>query len=172
MFVNLLAVRNYPGGKKTFREFLEQVKANSLEAFENQDYQFELLLQALNLDREVGRNPLVDTTFVVQNMERSEIRMEGLTFVPYPYQNKTAKFEMVLEALEQEEKIVFVLQYAAKLYKKETMKTFCKHYLEIINTVVENDEVKLMDIELTPGDKSVEIMENLDQAKEKFEFDF
>jgi hypothetical protein len=172
MFVNILAIRNYPEGKKTFKEFLQQVKSNSLEAFNNQDYQFELLLQSLNLDREVGRNPLVETTFVVQNMERSQLRMEGLTFVPYPFQNKTAKFEMVLEAEEQEKKINFLLQYAAKLHKKESMKLFCDHYLEIINTVVRNDEVKLMDIELTSFYKSVEIMEDRGQQEDKFEFDF
>ncbi len=41
MFVNTLAMRNRPEGGKTAEEFLEEVKENSLKAYENQDYQFE-----------------------------------------------------------------------------------------------------------------------------------
>ena len=45
MFVNTIAMRNYPKGekRKKFRKFLEEVKETSLEAYENQDYQFEEL---------------------------------------------------------------------------------------------------------------------------------
>ncbi|MCP4156725.1 MAG: non-ribosomal peptide synthetase, partial [bacterium] len=41
MFVNTLAMRNYPDGRKTFKEYLNEVKENTLQVFENQDYQFE-----------------------------------------------------------------------------------------------------------------------------------
>ncbi|HLP58027.1 MAG TPA: condensation domain-containing protein, partial [Candidatus Deferrimicrobium sp.] len=44
MFVNTLALRNYPSMHKTFREFLSEIKQNTLEAFENQDYPFEELI--------------------------------------------------------------------------------------------------------------------------------
>jgi hypothetical protein len=171
MFVNLLPMRNYPEGKKTFRQLLGEVKANALKAFNNQDYQFELLLQALHLDREVDRNPLLDTTFVVQNMERSAVDLPGLKFIPYPFQNETAKFEMVLEAEEGEEKINLVLQYGAKLYRKETIETFCQHYLEIIRAILANPEVKLMDIQLQLKSHPVET-EEINLKTGKFEFDF
>ncbi|MCP4153443.1 MAG: AMP-binding protein, partial [bacterium] len=36
MFVNTLALRNYPEGEKTFHQFLTEVKENTLQAFENQ----------------------------------------------------------------------------------------------------------------------------------------
>ncbi|MCP5104664.1 MAG: amino acid adenylation domain-containing protein, partial [bacterium] len=38
MFVNTLAMRNFPEGKKSFEDFLQEVKVNTLTAFENQDY--------------------------------------------------------------------------------------------------------------------------------------
>ena len=41
MFVNALALRNFPSPSETFNEFLEDLKENTLLAFENQDYQFE-----------------------------------------------------------------------------------------------------------------------------------
>ncbi|MCP5053603.1 MAG: hypothetical protein GY940_40930, partial [bacterium] len=41
MFVNTLALRNVPRSNDSFRDFLAQLKINTLPAFENQDYPFE-----------------------------------------------------------------------------------------------------------------------------------
>ncbi|HLP44714.1 MAG TPA: amino acid adenylation domain-containing protein, partial [Candidatus Kapabacteria bacterium] len=41
VFVNTLVLRMYPAGEKSFNEFLEEIKERTLEAFENQDYQYE-----------------------------------------------------------------------------------------------------------------------------------
>jgi len=47
MFINTLAMRNYPNGEKTYEDFLKEVSENSLKAFENQDLQFEELVEAV-----------------------------------------------------------------------------------------------------------------------------
>ncbi|HEX3044895.1 MAG TPA: SDR family NAD(P)-dependent oxidoreductase, partial [Bacillota bacterium] len=74
MFVNTLAMRNYPADHKQVLEFLGEVKANSLEAYANQDYQFEVLIEKLNLERDLSRNPLFDVMFVLQNqLEESDL---------------------------------------------------------------------------------------------------
>ncbi|MCP5050905.1 MAG: polyketide synthase, partial [bacterium] len=67
MFVNMLAIRSYPRENKGFHEFLEEVRENALDAFENQDYQFDELVKRLNLTGESGRNPLFDVEFTFQN---------------------------------------------------------------------------------------------------------
>ncbi|MBW7477864.1 non-ribosomal peptide synthetase, partial [Paenibacillus oenotherae] len=48
MFVGTLALRTSPSGEKTFREYVEEVKEKTLEAFENQDYPFEELVEKLD----------------------------------------------------------------------------------------------------------------------------
>ncbi|WP_151738070.1 condensation domain-containing protein, partial [Paenibacillus tengchongensis] len=84
MFVNTLAMRNFPAGELTFREFLEQVKENALKAYEHQDYPFEQLVEQLDVRRDMSRNPLFDTLFVLQNTDRGQLEVEGLNFTPYP----------------------------------------------------------------------------------------
>ncbi|MCP4152741.1 MAG: amino acid adenylation domain-containing protein, partial [bacterium] len=44
MFVNTLALKNYPSGTKTFNAFLTEVKSRTLEAFAHQDYPYEELV--------------------------------------------------------------------------------------------------------------------------------
>ncbi|MCU5332366.1 condensation domain-containing protein, partial [Bacillus wiedmannii] len=55
MFVNTLAMRNYPKSNQTFEEFLDGVKENALIAYENQDYQFEQLVERLEIPRDMSR---------------------------------------------------------------------------------------------------------------------
>ncbi|HPZ09328.1 MAG TPA: amino acid adenylation domain-containing protein, partial [Candidatus Eremiobacteraeota bacterium] len=60
MFVNTLPIRNFPASHKTFMEFLNEVKENLLEVYDNEDYQLELLINKLNIKRDTGKNPLFD----------------------------------------------------------------------------------------------------------------
>ena len=78
MFVNTLALRNYPMGNKSFRQFLDEVNARSLAAFENQEYPFEDLLDRVAVLRDVRRNPLFDIMFTFDTLSAS-----------LPFQNKT-----------------------------------------------------------------------------------
>ncbi|MFC2146044.1 condensation domain-containing protein, partial [Acidobacteriota bacterium] len=110
MFVNTLGIRNYPGGEKTYTEFLQEVKDRTLEAFENQDYPFEELVEKVKVEREVSRNPLFDVAFALQNIfeafgDQSEINMEGIKIKPYPHENKISKFDLTLFANEKGEKL-------------------------------------------------------------------
>ncbi|MGN4562436.1 condensation domain-containing protein, partial [Bacillus cereus group sp. MYBK5-2] len=69
MFVNTLAIRNYPEGDKTFYMYVQEVKETMLNAYENQEYPFEELVQKVNIKRDMSRNPLFDTMLVLQNTE-------------------------------------------------------------------------------------------------------
>ena len=91
MFVNTLAIRNYPEEEKTFREFLAEVKENALLAYENQDYQFEDLVEKLEIRRDISRNPLFDVMFTVQNMDFGAVTIKDLKITPYQMVNKTVK---------------------------------------------------------------------------------
>ncbi|MCP4149610.1 MAG: amino acid adenylation domain-containing protein, partial [bacterium] len=77
MFVNTLAMRNRLRAEQTYGEFLNNVKETTLEAFENQDYQFEELVGKLDISRDASRSPLFDVMFQMQNMETTEIEIPG-----------------------------------------------------------------------------------------------
>ncbi|HLP59077.1 MAG TPA: SDR family NAD(P)-dependent oxidoreductase, partial [Candidatus Deferrimicrobium sp.] len=55
MFVNTLAMRNYPVGEKIYRLFLKEVIDQSIQAFANQDVQFEELVDRLAVERDPSR---------------------------------------------------------------------------------------------------------------------
>ncbi|MBE0342287.1 non-ribosomal peptide synthetase, partial [Paenibacillus sp. 28ISP30-2] len=121
MFVGTLALRNYPTAEQTFRSYLEDVKIRALQAYEHQDYPFENLVDKLNVKRDMSRNPIFDTMFVLQNTEQSELKLKELSFRLYDMEQTPVKFDLTLEAREEESGIQFGLQYATTLYQRETI---------------------------------------------------
>ena len=158
MFVNTLVMRNFPAGNKTFMAFLTEVKENSLKAYENQDYQFEELVEKLNLQRDISRNPLFDTMFVLQNINVEEMKLSGLRFISYDHENKTSKFDIAIFSEQFAEGIGFRLEYCTKLFKKETIERFATHFLNILEDITINSEKRLFEIELLSEEEKKRIL--------------
>ncbi|MEE4564878.1 amino acid adenylation domain-containing protein [Paenibacillus polymyxa] len=148
MFVNTLAIRNYPEGGKTFRDYVLEVKDNALKAFEHQNYPFEELVEKLGVDRDLSRNPLFDTMFALQNLEQTEQQLAELQLASYPSEQTTAKFDLSLFAQEDGEQIACGFQYGTRLYKRETIERLAVHLQQLINVVIEQPEIALAAIEM------------------------
>ncbi|UCH92360.1 MAG: amino acid adenylation domain-containing protein [Candidatus Aminicenantes bacterium] len=148
-FVNTLAIRSYPNGDKTYREFLAEVKMLALEAYENQDYPFDELVDQLNISRKTSRNPLLDVLFVSENVDIPGLEVKGLNFSPYDYQNKTSHLDLALYMGVGEDNINMILEYSTTLFKKSTARQMTKHYVEIVRQVAENTDLKLKDIKIS-----------------------
>ncbi|UCH97675.1 MAG: AMP-binding protein, partial [Candidatus Aminicenantes bacterium] len=156
MFVNTLALRNYPRGNKTFTRFLNDLKENALNAFENQDYQFEDLVEnvSLNLKRDPSRNPLFDVLFALQNMDSREMEIPGSKSKPYEIENRIAKFDLSVMAMETGEHLLFEIEYCTKLFKKETIERLIGFFKRVIFSIIENPLAKIKEIEIIdPGEK-------------------
>ncbi|MGE5340960.1 MAG: amino acid adenylation domain-containing protein [Candidatus Omnitrophota bacterium] len=148
MFVNTLALRHHPAGEKTFIEFLEEVKRHTLNAFENQDYPYEALIEHLGVNRDAGRNPLFDTMFVLQNMEMTKIEIPGLTLLPYSHENKTSKFDLTLIGAEIEDKLCFTFEYSTRLFKPKTIERFIVYFKSLIGQAIEKKERRISEFEI------------------------
>ncbi|MCU0289995.1 MAG: condensation domain-containing protein, partial [Acidobacteria bacterium] len=121
MFVNTLVLIDYPIGEKPFIDFLTEVNNNTLAAFENQDYPFEELVEKVGHHRDSSRNPLFDIMFAWQDADIFEIDIPGLKLIPQDYTNHTAKFDLVLEAMEHSGRIIFIFEYCTRLFKESTI---------------------------------------------------
>ncbi len=109
MFVNTLALRHFPQGHKTLNGFLAEVKDRTLEAFENQEYPFEKLVETIlaGTDRDPGRNPVFDSMFDLKNLEvqSTEVTVGGkfpLTIRPLMVDKKVSMFDLSLSCIENE----------------------------------------------------------------------
>jgi acyl carrier protein len=151
MFVNMLALRNSPQPHHTFLEFLAEVKKKMLEAYENQDYQFEELVTKLKIERDLSKNPLFDIVFVMDNDDEviRESEEFEITVEPYPYIYSTARFDLLIYAQSRANGITCSIGYAAALFKKETIEQLIQNYKHILSQAVENPIITLEDIQIS-----------------------
>jgi non-ribosomal peptide synthetase component F len=153
MFVNTLAMKNKPKGEMTFSAFLREVKKKTVNAFENQDFQFEDLVERVLVNRDTSRNPLFDVMFELANIDQrpgewsqSQVKQQEEKGYPYGYENQPTKFDITLAGTHAGERLFFTFIYNVKLFKVETMERFVEYFKRIIALVQENSEVKLKEI--------------------------
>jgi amino acid adenylation domain-containing protein len=168
VFINTLAMRNYPARAKTFSEFLAEVKENSLKAYENQDYQFEELVEVLNLQRDLSHNPLFDVMFILQNMSSFKIGKSALKFAPYELENRTAKLDLTLTASEANGKLLNTLEYSTQLFTRETIQRLIQSFLLILRAILADPQVKIADIEVLTNSEKQKIIEDFNQTKTEY----
>ncbi|MCP5049569.1 MAG: amino acid adenylation domain-containing protein, partial [bacterium] len=164
MFVNTLAFRNYPDGTKSVKEFIEEVKKRALDAFGNQEYPFEELVGTLDIKRDAGRNPLFDVMLMLNNINTGP--GAGDTAAAYAaidsqpqspvenYENRVAKFDLTIAAVDTGENLAIGFQYCRRLFKKETVLRFVSYFKRIVSSIDEESNIKLSAIEvISPGEK-------------------
>uniref|UniRef100_UPI0013571877 amino acid adenylation domain-containing protein n=1 Tax=Paenibacillus puerhi TaxID=2692622 RepID=UPI0013571877 len=155
MFVNTLALRSYPAASLSFEAYLHEVKSRVLEAFEHQDYPLEELIERLDVKRDLSRNPLFDTMFVMQHAQSNQAGFDGLRLEPYSDGGpKAVQFDLTLEAMEEGETLACSLQYTDALYTRETAWRMVRHFLRLLDLIGDNPQIKLGELELvTPQEK-------------------
>ncbi|QOQ56761.1 non-ribosomal peptide synthase/polyketide synthase [Bacillus amyloliquefaciens] len=167
MFVNTLAMRNYPEKRKTFTQYLSEVKENALKAYEHQDYPFEALIDQLNITRDLSRNPLFDTMFVLQNTEQEQLEIKDVSFKPYPNEHTMAKFDLTLTAVEEESGIHFTMEYLTSLFKPETIERMTGHFVQLIDSIIKQPEAELARLNMMTRKENSEIQKLFNDTADK-----
>ncbi|WP_123032480.1 lichenysin non-ribosomal peptide synthetase LicA [Bacillus sp. TYF-LIM-B05] len=165
MFVNTLAIRTRPEGDKPFSAFLEEVKETTLGAFEHQDYPFEELIEKLNIQRDMSRNPLFDAVFSMRNADLKDLSMEGITLKPYDFAHQTAKFDLTLTAAEEDGLLVFEMEYNTALFKHESIERWRGYWVNLLEAVAENPDARLSELSLLDEAEKRRIVQNWNETR-------
>lgn len=165
MFINTLPLRTYPSGDKTLQQYMEEVKDTCFEVFNNSDYQFDMLLDKLHVKREMGRNPLFDTMFILENVEYSSIDMNVPTLEPFELNNRISKFDCMLVGEEIEDTIKFEFKYCTKLFDIKTIKRLRDSYIKILSALIHNQEQRICDIDYIDEKEEEKILVSFNDTK-------
>jgi iturin family lipopeptide synthetase A len=155
MFVNTLPMRNSPATKKTYKQLLKEVKENTINDFENQDYPFEELVDKVNVKRDLSRNPIFDTVFVLQNLEPQRGQP---VFKYYNFERGVSKFDLTLDVYETKEDLFFKFEYCTKLFTQETIERFGNYLKKIVAAIIENPGIRLENIEIITAEEKQRLL--------------
>ncbi|MBL6447652.1 AMP-binding protein, partial [Fulvivirga sp. 29W222] len=153
LFVNTLALRNFPLPNLSFLQFLEDVRDRTLMAFEHAQYPFEELIENLNLTRTTNRNPLFDIMFALQNFEDQELSIPGLTLDPLDQQGLLAKFDISITAQQKNDQLNFFWEYDCELFTAKTIARFADFFEHLLKQVCEDPNQYLKNLTVIPEDE-------------------
>ncbi|MGG3311073.1 amino acid adenylation domain-containing protein [Paenibacillus lautus] len=133
MFVNTLPIRSQPSGELPFRAFAEQLKEIALAALDNSLLPFEHMVTMLDVPRDLSRNPLFDTIFVMQHMEAGQTAADALQFEVQVPDNRVSKLDLTFEIADQGAKgAALTIEYRAALFKEDSIRRMAEWYFRIV----------------------------------------
>lgn len=170
-FVNTLALRTRVRKDMCFRELLQEVKKTCLGAYSNQDIPFESIVAEIVPQRQSNSSVLFQTVFALEKQTKSIIEMTGVKVRPENLNINVAKFDLTLSMFEEEDKISGTFNYNTDLFRKSTIQRISKHYLAILEQVIENPNIKLNKISLVNKQELNQMIKNQHNLIRDFQID-
>jgi amino acid adenylation domain-containing protein len=148
-FVNNLVLRADLSGNPTFRELLAAVRRTTLAAYAHQDLPFDQLVKALKPRRSLGRTPLFQPLFVLQNAPRSHLRLGEVELEPVQGEPGGSKFDVALFLTQDEAGLKATWSYRTELFRPATVAGLAEAYQVLLAGVCRDPEARLARLEVS-----------------------
>lgn len=166
MFGNNIVIRGKINPNITFLEFLHKIKEQILDDLSNQPYPFDMLVKKMNLKNNFSNNPLFDIMFTYQNKEENIIQIGNKHTQIIELNNDISKFNLSIEIKPKTHTLN--IEYCTDLFKEETIKRLFEHYLNTINCILENKDIKIKDICIISKEEEKQILTQFNNTKTEF----
>ncbi len=147
-FVNMLVMRTSLSGNPTFTELLERVHQTTLGAYAHQDLPFEQLVEVLQPERDLSRNPLFQVNFAFQNTPVHKLELPNLTLTPLRLGAGITRFDITLSMEETERGLSGAIVYSTDLFKTNTIRRMIGHFKSFLQGVVHEPDSRVFDVAL------------------------
>ena len=149
-FVNTLVLRADFSEEITFRDLLRQEREATLNAYAHQDLPFEMIVDALQPERDLSHSPLFQVMLVLQNtpVRSRSLPDSGLTLGPVKAHSGTAKFDLTLFMTEEGDRLSGAMEYNTALFDASTVQRMLDHFQVLLSGVVESPDLPLSQIEI------------------------
>ncbi|MFD7716353.1 amino acid adenylation domain-containing protein [Streptomyces sp. NPDC059814] len=159
-FVNTLVMRTDLSGDPTFTELIDRVKDTALGAYDHQDLPFERLVEELAPQRDLSRNPLFQTMFVLQNTpENDSWELPGLSVRQLDVAAQESKFDFTFYATEAADGgLDGTIVYSTDLFDEATMIRLAGHFETLLGAAAHAPGARLSALEMLTAQERRDIL--------------
>ncbi|MEH2220998.1 MAG: amino acid adenylation domain-containing protein [Nostoc sp.] len=147
-FINNLVMRTNLANNPSFSELLTRVRDMAMDAYAHQDLPFEMLVDALQPERDLSHTPLFQVMFVLQNTPMSQVDLTGLTVTPLISEGTTAKFDLTLSMQNTATGLVGAWEYNTDLFDASTIARMTGHFVTLLESIVTNPQQQISQLPL------------------------
>lgn len=148
-FVNTLAIRVGVSPAQSFKDHLERLRKIVLDAYAHQDVPFEKIVEVLQVERDLGRNPVFQVMFSIEEVGNGEMpELSGLHMQPYQLDTIIAKFELSLSIILSSTGVHLGMTYNSELYNEDTVVRMLAHYEQLLRSVLSGTGVAIGEMKM------------------------
>jgi amino acid adenylation domain-containing protein len=168
MFANTIVLRTDLTGNPSFSEVLRRVRQVTLDAYRNQDLPIEEILKVLRVSRNTDRNTLFQVMFILQNASPSVPKLPGLSAHFVEVDPGTARFDLMLELIDSDERLAGWLEYSTDLFEAATIARMAAHFRTLLEAIVANPEERISRLPLLSEGERKRILIDWNQTRTGF----
>ena len=164
LFVNTLVFRTDFSTNMSFRDLIRQVRSFALEAYTHQDLPFEKLVEGLVPQRSLDTHPLFQVMFTFQNMPKQVFEIPGLSIKEMDFDTGIAKFDLTLEAWEEDMGLHCRFEYNTDLFEHSTILRMFGHLERLIQAALENPDRPLAQLPIMSAEEREQVLVEWNQT--------
>ena len=168
-FLNTLVLRGDLAGNPTFRELLSRVRKMTLEAYAHQDVPFAKLVEELQPERDLSRNPLFQVVFQLLNVPT--LSQGAATSTMLEVHRGTTIFDLTCTLWESAEGLSGHLEYSTDLFEAGTMARMAEHYQTLLEGVVAHPEQRLSELPLLSEAERCQILKEWNATSKEYSYE-
>nr|WP_318781269.1 non-ribosomal peptide synthetase [Amazonocrinis nigriterrae] len=170
-FVNTLVMRADVSGNPKFSELLGQIREMAMDAYAHQNLPFEMLVEALQPERNLSHTPLFQVMFVLQNAPISQVELSGLTVSPLVTESATAKFDLTLQMENTTAGLVGWWEYNTDLFDGSTIERMANHFVTLLEGIVANPHQPISQLPLLTAVEQQQLLVDWNNTQTDYPFD-
>jgi amino acid adenylation domain-containing protein len=151
-FVNTLALRTDLSGDPSFRELIRRVRETALAAYAHQDVPFEMLVDELQPERDLSRNPLFQVVFQLPSGVGLQLPQEERPHrsdAPHPeVQLGSVAFDIAVTLWESADAVTGHIEYSTDLFDDDTIVRMLRHFEVLVEGIVDDADRRLSELPL------------------------
>ncbi len=167
-FVNTLVLRANMSGDPVFRVFLQGTKKAALGAYAHQDMPFEKLVEEVQPERDLSRNPLFQVLFSLQNAPQFSLELSGISISQMPMKDVRTKFDMEIYMHETTRGLTSSFVYNTDLFDTSTIERMAGHYQRILEGIISNPDQRLSELPLLTEAERYQLLEEWNDTKVEY----
>lgn len=158
LFVNTLVLRSLSTGNPGFDAFLSRVRSNALGAYAHQDLPLEMLLDELNVVRDMSRTPLYQVMFTLQDAPLQTMLLPRNQITILEPESGTAKFDLTLFMEDGPEGLSGAFEYNTDLFDVSSIERMAGSLERLLEGIVANPQEKISHLPLLSTAEQTKIL--------------
>ena len=171
-YLNAVPVLSKIQGDELLGELLNKVNSNISESYSHANISFDDLINELNVERDMSRNPIFDVwaDYHIHSKDKgNRVRFQDCLIedIHGASKNKVTKFDLTFVFIDDEENIDVHFEYNTSIYSHAIAENIISSYLHILSNYHSSSNVKIDHIDCVSVMQS-KVIQELFQAKQKF----